>query len=117
MMFDEWPHVVTVQKLVTSQDGSGGTVEDFSTTRQAAVACLITQESGRTDRRFDSEPRVQSHTVSTAYLGTQPGDRLLVTTGPANLTGKYLTVDGVTTNGPAGDVDEFAVLSCTQVLP
>lgn len=114
--FSQLIHTVTVESLTTAQDGSGGTTEAYAT-RRANVPCLLSQESGATDRRFDSEPRTQAHTVLMLYLGTQPGDRVLVVTGPSNVQGKYLTVDGVTNHGGIGTIEPFCRLSCTQVLP
>lgn len=115
-MFMALPHTVTVQKSAAAKDSSGGTVETF-TTRQAGVACLVTQQAGRTDRRFDAQPKAQTHTVSTTYTGVRPGDRLLVTAGPANVLNKHLRVLGVSDHHhPGSGIDEFVRLACEQLL-
>jgi hypothetical protein len=115
MMFDEWPHVATVQSVTHAKDASGGTVPTWAT-RQAAVPCLVTQASGSRADALGADLHLVSHTVTTTYAGVQRGDRLLVTTGPADLANKYLLVRGLADNGPVGDIEAFVVLSCQQVL-
>lgn len=107
------PHRVTLQKLTTSDDASGGNVQAWAT-RTAGVVCLVTQQSAR-------GPNGQTHTVtfptqSTAAAEVGVGDRLLVTAGPGFTTGLYLTVDGITRHGGVGYISAFTRLSCSEVL-
>lgn len=115
-MFLALPHTVTVQSVTTAKDTSGGTTETYAT-RQAGVKCLITQQQGRIDERFDAPRRTQDHTVTMTYAGTQPGDRLLVTKGPSTVLNKYLFVRGLTRHEqPDSGIDAFSRLACEQLL-
>lgn len=115
-MFMDLPHTVTVESVTTAKDTSGGTTETYAT-RQAAVACLITQQKGKTEDRFDAQRKVQMHTVSMTYASTTPGDRLLVTTGPSNVLNKYLYVVGITRHdNPLSGIDAYSRLACEQLL-
>ena len=109
------PHTVTVESVTTSSDTSGGTQETYAT-RQASVACLITQQSGSIDHRFNAARLVQRHTVTMTYASSTPGDRLYVSLGPSNVQGKYLKVIGLTRHGGVGSIDAFSRLNCEQLL-
>lgn len=116
MFLAPWPHRVTVQKPSTSKDNEGGSVPAW-TTRQAGVHCLIGGVGGSSGERFDQQPLASSLTVATLYSGTQPGDRILVTTGPG--TGSYARVEGIADPGPspAGVVAPaaFYLLTCERL--
>lgn len=115
MMFTDWPHVMTVQSVTHAKDASGGTVPTWAT-RQAGVACLITRDTGGRAVAIGADLHTVTHTVTTTYAGIQRGDRLLVTTGPADLTNKHLLIGGIADSGPVGGIEAFVTLSCSQVL-
>ena len=108
-------HAMTVQSVTHARDASGGTVVTYAT-RQAGVACLVTRSSGDRVEALGTDLQTVTHTVTTLYAGVQRGDRLLVTSGPADLVNKFLLVRGIADNGPVGGIPAFVTLSCAQVL-
>lgn len=107
------PHVVTLQKLSTSTDTSGGNVTSWAT-RTSGIVCLITQQGG-------SGVNGQTHTVtfptnSTEATDVRAGDRIYVTTGPGYLSGKYLAITEIGQHGGVGRIDAYTRLQCVQVL-
>jgi len=114
MFFTPLSHSVTIQKAVSGRDSSGGNTETFST-RTANVPCLITQQGGSAAGLFAQDGRSTTHTVSflTSASDCQPGDRLLVVTGPS--AGKYLRVTGISVHGGVGWINQFTRLNCTEL--
>lgn len=92
--------LVRIERLATSQDSSGGTVESYATVVDN-VPCLVTQIGGNRDGRFSGTDSVMSGTCTGNDPNIGRGDvRFYFHTGPA--AGLYARVDSDESHGPTG---------------
>jgi len=100
-------HSVTLQRLSTTKDSSGGTINAYTTV--TSFNCLIRGASSNEINAHAQQNIQVSHVIATLYSSVTPGDRLI------DASSLYYEVKGVKHQRGVGTIGEFWEITANQL--